>query len=68
MRYSFNGKIYRAVVISTREKVMTKKRVKYQVVVTLLMLGLSSVATGQEQEKKQTEDEKIKEVVRNFAR
>ena len=47
---------------------MTKKRVKYQVVVTLLMLGLSSVATGQEQEKKQTEDEKIKEVVRNFAR
>ncbi|MCK4629758.1 MAG: DUF2092 domain-containing protein, partial [Sedimentisphaerales bacterium] len=47
---------------------MTKKRVKYQVVVTLLMLGLSSVATGQEQKKKQTEDEKIKEVVRNFAR
>jgi peroxiredoxin len=51
-----------------KEKIVTKKRAKYQVAATLLILGVSSLATGQELGKKQTEDEKIKEVVRNFAR
>lgn len=47
---------------------MTKKWVKYQVVAVLLVLCLSGLATGQKREKKQTEDEKIKEVVRKFTR
>jgi len=47
---------------------MAKIRVKYQVVAVLLVLCLSALAAGQEQEKKQTEDEKIKEVVQKFAR
>ncbi|MCK5271166.1 MAG: DUF2092 domain-containing protein, partial [Sedimentisphaerales bacterium] len=47
---------------------MTKIRVKYQVVVLLLVFCLSGIAAGQEPAKKQTEDEKTKEVVRNFAR
>ncbi|MCK5269203.1 MAG: DUF2092 domain-containing protein [Sedimentisphaerales bacterium] len=47
---------------------MTKIRVKYQVVVLLLVFCLSGIAAGQEPAKKQTEDEKIKEVVQKFAR
>jgi len=48
---------------------MIKIRVKYQVVVVvLLVLCLSGIATGQVLEKKQTEDGKIKEVVQEFAR